>query len=853
MGERIPGHGGGKYTDIVFHDVRHSLLGMIEVAEREGYRLTFDSVLGLIRAGLSLNDFLENDERRLGAVRPNLKNTILRLIDLYGPSEVDEMCSKWTFHHLIFLGMGVTESISRMMMAVGIDYGEFKNMDYEDFKSRTGGRNRLTTYVKLQDAYRTFEEETGGPLPENRQWSPLPRTEMTRPSGVTKRELAALERKFLSDCYDSLTETFTIDELQEKLGADERYIRLILKNASENGLLETRERDVKKTRRTFEELMRWESLPEPEIIVMRFSEGLSVSEIADKMGLSRQRVSQRLNSAISRIPLSHVSEAKRYLRRFRQFKMNEEMFISIFDEHPGIFKLMTFKTRNGEQDIMHMYPRLTEDQKERFERRFSVFSLDGELVPISKKTVLEKVLFTHGTHIPLHIDEVHRRFHAFIQDSVSYEIAATLKMDERSMLGIASRSEFIISSSGNKVRYHNPEVLTEERMGRLYDLLNLEPGIYHARHIYELDPGLMREMDCLDPWELHNIIKTRVVHPHVRMGRMPELGIGVEDKNSWLRHLIVEHGPILLEEFLVFLSNSFGLHIPSMRSLIQTNLVEHLTVDNQLIASVPSISEQETEWLASILIEDIYTFDQLMDAHTGTPDFYDRFLNKFVLSKVGYTIRGGFVVREEFGSGEAYFRNLIKDQELYRIQDTPAARTQSYFKVLKDLETDLEIFRIDKDHYLNIRRLKKIGLAKDDISSKIRRLIEDVRLIDMRYFTVPVLQEMFQSDLFDLGMEKIFYERLIRLHEDIGFIPAGGGDIFYLSDDKRSLGQFFFDHLPKNDGVDVHELMERLEESYLIPFNRSKLIESIKERGAFFSQETGKAYLTKEIFLDSIY
>lgn len=854
MTDGLLGYGRGKYHDISLDRLKHSFLGLIDVAEREGYRLTFESVVRLVRQGLTLEDFLRGDEETLSQFREPVKVVLENLIELYGVDEINELCSRRTFYHLIFLGMGVHESLPRLLASRGFEYMSFKDVDYETFKTLTGGRNRLNTYQKLMDSYRAFEVEMGA-SPETFESYVANATSVKNvvSEKIGKRELNVLEREFMGSCYDSLRKQFTVDELKDRLGVDERHISVILKRAEEKGLLKVDGHVVEKLRRTFEDLMAWEHLPEPELVSMRFQEGLGVQEMADRLNISKQRVSQKLKLILPFIPISHVKETKRYLRRFRRFSFTEEAFVAIFEEDAAIYRLLAAKVESGEEDVMDMYPRLTEEQQRNFERYFSVFPIDGRLVTLSKKSVLEKVMFERAYESPLHIDVITDHYRRYIEEHFSDETAFDLRADERSLMGIASRSGCAISSYGMKIRYHAPDVCTAERLERLYGLLNLGPGIYNTRYIYELDPELMQELDCQDAWELHNLIKNRINHPHVTMARMPELAINVEDKLAWLRHLISEHSPVALEEFLIYLSDNFGLHIPSMRSLIQTDLGEHLTPENTLVARAPSISTEEKAWLSSILVEDIYTFDQLLDMYPDTSDFYDKFLNKAVLSTVGYVIRGGFIVKGSFGSGEAYFRELIRSQDLYRIQNIPAARTQTYFKVLKDLETNLEIFRFDDDHYIGLGRLEKAGISKLDIETEVIKLVEHAKGQEAEYFTFPSLQKGFGSRLFDLGMENVFYERLIRLDDRINFIPTGGGDIFYFSNEKRTLGQFYLEHLPKNDGVDVHELMGRLEEHYLIPFNRSKLIESIRERGAFFSPETGKAYLTKEIFLDSIY
>lgn len=855
MCERVAGRGRGRYQDIEFDNVHHSLLGLIEFANIDRNRLSFESVLSLIREGFTIQDFIDNNEQRLDSIRKPLKNAILDLLDTYGESRVNDMCSRWTFYHLIFLDMGVTESLSKLMAVAQIDFEEFDLMDYENFKSRTGGRNRLSTYLKLRDSYMTFKDEIGEEVFKGltSQQVSIPVKPKLKPLNLSKREYKRLEKQFLETYYDEFQENFTVKELSARMDVDERFIQLILKNASRKGLLETDGYDVKKIRRSFEELLLWESLPEPEIIRLRLVEGYSVAEIADKLGLSRQGVSIKLKTALSLVPTSHVIEAKRYLRRFRKFKMNEDMFVKIFDEHPAVFRWLSLKVKNGNKDVREMYTRLTEEQQKRFEVYFSVTLLDGDLVSVDKKTILEKVIFDHAFDNSCRIEEIHEIYKGYIYAQFPVEIADSLYTDERTLQGIASRSSLTISSYGNRVRYHNPKVFTDERMNRLQILLQLEPGVYNARYIFQLDPGLMEELNCQDPSELHNIIKTRISHPHITMGRMPELAIGVSDKLTWVRHLIREHAPIPLEEFLDMLSRRFGLHIPSMRSLVQTTMLEHLSPDNVLIASFPTITDEETEWLRTILAEDIYTFDQLLDLHKDVPDLYDRFLNKWVLSHVGYTISGGFIVKSEYGSGEAYFRDVIKSKDLYRIQDIPAAKTQSYFKVLKDLETELEIFRADDDHYMNIGRLEKGGFSKSMIRAEIEDIVEAARHLDTEYFTFPMLQEVCDSELVDLGMENVFYERLIRIHPDVNFIPSGGGDIFYFSREKRMLGHFYLAHLHENEGIDVHVFERGLEERYGITFNSGKIIESIRDRGGFFSPETEKVYRDKSIFLDDLY
>lgn len=856
MNERKPGFGGGRYQDIRIEDLQHSFLGMIDVAEREGYPLSFNSVIQLIRQNLTVQDFISGEPAIRDRFREPVSKTLTALMGIYGPEEFTRMSAERTFYHLIIMGMGVNESLPRLLKVKGFDYHSFRNVDYETFKERTGGRNRLNTYEKLTNSYKAFEEAVGPDSTKTVFSKPLP-TPSIPPQGrsvhIGKRQFTLLERRFLKNWYDELGDTFTVDELKEKFGRDERYVRLVLQSSEEKGLLVQDEHVVKKIKRTFEELLAWDGLPEKEFMHMRFHGLKSVNEISIRCGISRQRVSTRLNTAMELVPLTHIDETSAHLRLFTRFNLSEDAFVDIFDMHRGVYRMLSAKLKRGERHISEIYDNLEPEQQKRFERHFSLFLYNGELVPVNKKNIFEHVLRIHASTTPLHIGEVKRHYEQFIAEHIPSELATSLLTDEMTLKGVGERSEVVLNSYGHRLRFHDPKVFIDERVERLQRLLQLEPGVYNTRYIFQLDPELMEELNCQDPSELHNIIKTRISHPHITMGRMPELAIGVSDKLTWVRHLIREHAPIPLEEFLDMLSRRFGLHIPSMRSLVQTTMLEHLSPDNVLIASFPTITDEETEWLRTILAEDIYTFDQLLDLHKDVPDLYDRFLNKWVLSRVGYTISGGFIVKSEYGSGEAYFRDVIKSKDLYRIQDIPAAKTQSYFKVLKDLETELEIFRADDDHYMNIGRLEKGGFSKSMIRAEIEDIVEAARHLDTEYFTFPMLQEVCDSELVDLGMENVFYERLIRLHPDVNFIPSGGGDIFYFSREKRMLGHFYLAHLHESEGIDVHVFERGLEERYGITFNSGKIIESIRDRGGFFSPETEKVYRDKSIFLDDLY
>lgn len=662
-----------------------------------------------------------------------------------------------------------------------------------------------------------------------------------------------VEHVFYENVYDELGDVFSLEEVATLLETEKDDVADLLERSSRHGFVRPDGENFKKRTRTLSSLLSSDDIPESELVRAKLETGLDDLVLAERRGLPLRTFKKKLKRALAMMPVTHVSDARRYLNRFKSYAFTEELFMAVFAEDARMYRFLSLKVRSDQRDVRGMYARLNEVQRARFRRHLSVFvNRVGNLEEATMTGVFEHVCWMNAGQAHMSIDGLKTLYDAFLDEQFDEWTAERLKADERKLASIASRSCRILSSD-NRYRFYDASVLTKRNLQRLRGLLRLEPGFYSTEHIFGLDPSLMEDLDCITHEELHQIIRHHVTVKNVTMGRLPEIAIGVDDKSVWLKRLVRRHGPMEISDFLEILHASFGLSPRSVRRTLKDALPELVSPDGMIGVTMSGATKREIDWFSRRLTRDIYTLEELEGMFREVKDFKARFMNPVSLERCGFTLRGGLVLRSHHDSADSYFKKLLVASDFFIVPDEPAFKTATFKRAVKDLEDRHDIFRFDERQYIHLTRLRKAGVNKGVVRGFIKEVIEHVKRQQWEYFTVPMIHHQVESSLWELGLEDIFFEGLLHSHPKIGAIRTGSGDIFYLGKGPRSLGGLFIEHLPKDGGMEPLELREDIETSLHLLFDESAIVSAIRDRGGHFSPETGKLYQDKQTFLDSIY
>lgn len=674
-------------------------------------------------------------------------------------------------------------------------------------------------------------------------------------TGVRRKIMRkGLEHAFREMVYDRLNDEFSLEDVSREadVGLSESS-SLLGQPSLSNLLIPLDDGNYKKKIRTIQSALSSEA-ESPELIRDKLERGLTIQETAERNGLETRDVQRRQRQDLGRIPLSHVKEARRYLQRFERFSIPENVFVEVFEESAAVHRFLSLKAKAGTEDFKDIHGRLNDRQRRLLRKSLSLVQTPGgDVLPVTRIGVLEYILWLHADEGARPIEEWEQLYNQYIEESYKAEVTEKLRTDSKKLFSLASRSESIILSAGKHLRFYDQSRLTKKRLQRLRGLLRIEPGFYGINRLHSLSPSLMDEMDCRDPMELQYILGRYIEMTNMTIVRQAEVAIGTMEKSQWLKKMIRQYSPIRLDDFQKVIEGRFGIPPATVRQVIRRELPDYLSPDGTLGQSMSLLTKREATWFSRRLTREIYTYEELEDEFAHIPEFSSRYLNGGALEKVGFTNQGGLVLRTTHSSVESYFQSILKREELFTVPDAPVFKTSAFRSVVKRMEGRYDLFRFDSTTYISIAGLRKAGINKGMIRELVKSMIRIAKLSKENYFTISSIREELDSPIIELGMEDVFFEGLLHTQNRVGSVRTGRGDIFYIGQDKRTLGRLLIDLLPVRGGIDVDTMSEHILEVLRINFDRNSIITNVRGRGGYFSPETGMLYKDKEVFLDSIY
>lgn len=703
----------------------------------------------------------------------------------------------------------------------------------------TGGAERFSIYEKLMNSYKAVG---GGRMDIDE----LPIRRM-RELGV--RVVNQIE-KDMSLNYDHMPDQATFQEWSERMNLQEREMMAGLDRLIMSGFLEVSDGLVKKKVRYLGEVLEdIEDQIHRKMLRQRL-EGMSLHEIGDANDLTRERVRQILAKIFARIPVTHVIESRRRKYLYQSYILDSRFFEEVLSEKRAVYHFLSDKLDKGSLDKKGAYAILHPEEKKRLLECEELFeNASGLAVPLSKNGLVEKYFSVAGRetkHVTIH----HRQYLCFLEEELRgrEEALEAYTLTERNFESLANRIVGCLQSGNKKIRYFDLDLVLEEE-DEIRELLRMKESVYNTRLVFNRNEAYFHALDIRDHHELHNIMRDNLRLDFVDMRRIPEYSIDVEGKLEWLVHLIDEMGPVHLEKFIVRLEEDYGLHAPSTRSLIQMELSDYITPQNHLVHDLPELPPDELRFIKDQLVEDIYVVKELVTRNVHIKKNQHDYLNNRNLNSIGYSLSGGFVVRKEFGSGEKYFRHRLLEEDYFKRDSSAVQNTQSFWKVLNDLQSSFDLFRIEEDLYMNISVLEKAGIGKEELKDFRKMVVR--HFVNRRYYTVKNIHSELSHPVLDFGFDDIFYERICRTDERVRFIPSSSGDLLYQGYGRRNQTDFLRHEI--EDGINLESFLQKIDKKYGITLEATKVIEKVREAGMHYTTEMDRIYVDKESFLDAVY
>lgn len=573
--------------------------------------------------------------------------------------------------------------------------------------------------------------------------------------------------------------------------------------------------------------------------------GLTLEEIGNKQGVTRERIRQIIAKQMSKIPTLYEDK---YKTVFEYYYWECEDFVKFYNEEEITYFYLNERYKKGEHEIHELLTQeITEHQREYISQKYKIERVLGEKIVVSRNEVL-KLITKYYAKDNIVAKDLSNLFNDYVNNYLKdYQLQ---NFDDRTIEGCIDRLKIAVFGHGRMIRYFDYNELTENDIKMLGEMFNLDDGFYSTKIMFDSNIHLMNSIDIRNEYELHNLLKKLFSDndSNIKFLRMPNFIVGEMDKDEFIVNKIEELSPISVSDFVHFLEVEYGHKSNTMSSYILSSFGNYinngyLEVDNK------KLYDPEILKLTEIYTDDIYTIanaKKILKDHGYSNEYF----NNYNMLMIGYKIRSNYIMKKSYLSVDELLMKLSQNEDFIKI-DKDYFKVSSFYFALIRFEQKFDIVKIDNDEYITYQKLHSLGITKE-ILYKVRSEIEN-RLKEKNYISVKHIKNIVDETILgDFGFDDIFYESLISPLDNVKALRINNNKIFTIGAENNRLS--FIRYIVNNNGsIEIDKLERLLKTDYDIDVPYYKIKEYIYGSDLYYNEILEKIYIDKKDFYEEVY
>lgn len=565
-------------------------------------------------------------------------------------------------------------------------------------------------------------------------------------------------------------------------------------------------------------------------------QGKTLEEIGAEEGLTRERIRQKVIQESKKLPMNRMYEW-RFVPFYQSYHLTQEEFCQVFQLNNEQYNFLKVFFTADQLIEMGTKEELLESNKlgaKEQEQLLHIINknyliIDNHRLRKNKLGIVSYAvkLFAQES---IHIEDFQEKLINFCEQA---ELDVEFDFSEiRALEGVISRVEASLWKYGKQLRYY---AVDQDVVVYMLNQINFDRYMNQeisTKRILLDYPDIFQTIDIRDEYELHNLLKRNeaLLPDKVNFKRMPLLEIGTSDREEQLLSLLIEHSPINRNEFAEIYSEKYGV-LPETVKANYVPLLKEFEDNFILDADTPVINPKTLNQLRSLLTEDLYFKEDVYQLYEEK--FGDDTLRDYMFQFVDYMNFAEFILKKEHERADVYFEKNYFSQPMFTIHDNRMKYLGSFRKSLESLRDSLDIFEYAENEFIHIQTIQeKTGIGKIHIQTLIDEILNEV---GDKYFTVPMIEPIIeQSPLYTLGFDDTFYEFILKGNEHLRFQYMGKRAVFRKTADKFYIYELIEETVARMKFVDIHELMNHLNEEYSITLSREKIIQSTEMTDLFY-------------------
>ena len=583
-------------------------------------------------------------------------------------------------------------------------------------------------------------------------------------------------------------------------------------------------------------------------MVIKKLSGYTLEQIGNEYNVTRERIRQIISKEMKKI--HHVEEEEKYSEYIENYDFKEDLFCKLFNQEKIVYYYLREKYKKGETKPSELLDdnTLTSEQIEILRKEYNVIRYNDENIVADTIPIIMAYLKKEDKRVEY--EDVMSNYNQIIND-FNLSLEPLKESDFRNIDTRLTRTNFILDTIGKSYRYYNCNDIEEEDINELKKMFDIEPGIYSSELFFNDNPLLMKKLDIRDEYELHNLCKKVLgkFDEGIIYSRMPDIFIRCNNKLEFVEEQIQELAPINLDEFVKYMYKNYGHKMSSFKAYIVNNFNHYINIDT-LISEGQLFDDEQYKIMNEKLTEDIYsiaTIKRMLTDYFDVNDF--KLLNSLNLSKLGYRLRGNYIMKNNIISLENYLREIILTSDYYEIPPEMRKIGSTFSSYLYKFIYDKILFKISDEKYITIKKLNEMGITIEDINDFIEKI--EKAIPENKYFNLYTLNTDFSNKLLDINFPDCFYENLIMIIPDVKSFRMKNNTLFIKTNDSATREKFINSFIQNNKKY-IKDICKEILNNYNIEVEDYYVRQFINRKKFYLDSSTDCVYESREKYEEEI-
>lgn len=582
-------------------------------------------------------------------------------------------------------------------------------------------------------------------------------------------------------------------------------------------------------------------------MVIKKLSGYTLEQIGNEYGVTRERVRQIISKEFRKI---HYVEEEKYSGYFKNYDFKVDLFCRLFNLEEYVYYYLKEKYKKGELKPSELLDdnRLTSEQIEILRKEYNIIRYNDENIVADTMPIIIAYLKKEDKRVEY--EDVMNNYNQIIND-YNLNLEMLSKNDLRNIDNRLNRTDFILDTIGKNYRYYNCNDIEEEDIQELKKMFEIEAGVYSSELFFNNNPLLMKKLDIRDEYELHNLCKKVLgkFDEGINYSRMPDIFINCGNKLEFVDEQIHELAPIKLDDFVSYMYKNYGHKENSFKAYIVSNFSHYINIDT-LICSGQEFNEEQFSIMKEQLTEDIYSITTIKRMLTDLFDVNDfKLLNSLNLSKLGYRLRGNYIMKNNIISLENYLKDIILSNDYYEIPPEMRKIGSTFSSYLYKFIYDKILFKISDERYITINKLNNMGISIEDIDDFIENI--EKAIPENQYFNLFTLNTDFPNRVLENNFPDCFYENLIMIIPDVKSFRMKNNTFFIKTKDSATREKFINSFINKNKTY-IKDIKKMIEGTYNISIEEYYIRQFINRKKFYLDSSTDCIYESREKYEEEI-